>query len=206
MPNVENVKNDPAMLYALMEVTKERYVLISAQELAQFDEYLKAAHNNDQDITVDLESSDHEPFQLVYGALIYRDISNEDLKKNIEDLKGCAMIDLNGNDFGQLIASSYTDICLFGEENKDNGSIPFVALMQTKNKEHDHISITMFPYYGMMIWESMINRPFLLACRKFVKIDGLTLSNWRHYIDKKILDEAYQNATFYTGPREAEEV
>ena len=71
--------------------------------------------------------------------------------------------------------------------------------MQTLCKEEDFTSTTMFPCCNRNVWENMVNRTFLLACKKFVKIEGLTLDNWKNYIDMDVLEEAYQNADLYTG-------
>ena len=191
-------KNTDAILYALMQVTDDEMILISANEISKFDDYLQAAKENDKDINIDFETCDNEPYQLVYGALMFHDIEKDKLKEYIDNLKGYAMIDLDGEEFNKLTASVYADICLFEDKSKHTESIPFVALMQTICEEDEFISTTMFPCCNRSVWENMVNRTFLLACRRFIKIDGLTVDNWKNYIDMKTLDEAYHLADLYT--------
>lgn len=193
---------DKTVLYALFEIVDNKRILISANELSRFDYYLEAAKNNDTNINIDRETCDNESYQIVYGALMFHDKNKDKLLKYINDLKGYAMIDLDGEDPTQIIASAYADICLFEDKSKHPESIPFVALMQTMCSEQETISTTIFPYCDTNVWENMVNRPFLLACRKFVKIDGLTTDNWKNHIDMAILDKAYQDADLYTGEEE----
>lgn len=196
-------KDEDALLYALMQVAEDKYILISANEVSVFDDYLEAAKDNDRGIDIDLDTCDKEPYQLVYGSLLFHDIDREKLIEYVNGLKNYALIDLDVEEFGKLTASAYADICLFEECGKRRGSIPFVALMQTLCKENVCTSTTMFPCCNRLVWENMVNRSFLLACRKFVKIDGLTLDNWKSHIDMDVLDKAYQNAELYTGITDA---
>ena len=62
---------DKAMLYALVQITDEARVLLSAEELVVFDDYLKAAKEEDKGIIVDMDTCDNEPYQLVYGAMMF---------------------------------------------------------------------------------------------------------------------------------------
>lgn len=203
MKNMHNenccYKDEEAVLYALMEIKKNQMILISANEIDNFDYYLQSAKNGDKDITIDFETCDNEPYQLVYGALMFHDIDKDKLKDYIEASKGRAMIALDGKNKNELAVSAYADICLFEDNCKHAESIPFVALMQTLCEEEEDISITMFPCCDRNVWENMVNRSFLLACRKFVKIEGLTQENWKEYIDMNILKEAYHLADLYTG-------
>lgn len=188
-----------AVSYALMELPGYKEILISANEVSKFDEYLKLAHDDDKDIFIDFETCDHEPYQLVYGALKFHGIDKEHIIDYVYDSKERALIDLDGVDMKNLVASSYADICLFTDRMTRPESIPFVALMQTMCEEKDGTSVTMFPCCDMTVWENMVNRSFLLACRKFVSIDNLTLENWKEHVDMNVLDDAYRLSGIYTG-------
>ena len=195
-------KDVNAMLYALMEVVEDRFILISAQEVTVFNDYLQAAKENDKDIFIDFETCDKEPYQLVYGALMYHGTPKEEVIEYVNGNKECALINVDGDEFGKIIASSYSDISMYEDRCKHGESIPFVALMQTKCVEEEYVSVTMFPCCDRNVWENLVNRTFLLACRRFVKVDGLSLENWKNYIDEDILNEAYRLAGIYTGETE----
>ena len=193
---------DKAMLYALVQITADARVLLSADEISVFEDYLKAAKEDDKDICVDLDTCDNEPYQLVYGAVMFHGEEKEKVLEYINGIKNYALINVDGREFGKLTASAYADICLFEDRGKYSESIPFVALMQTLCTEEQDTSTTMFLYCNRSVWENMVNRTFLLACRRFIKIEGLTPENWRSYIDMKTLDEAYYYADLYTGKTE----
>lgn len=194
--------DEDKLLYALMQITDTHKRLISAHELCFFDDYLESAKKEDADINIDLESCDSEPYQLVYGALMYHDVEYDTVVENIVKNKDRALINVDREPYGQLVASAYSDIQLYKDEAVTENFIPFVALMQTKCEEEEHISTTLFPYCAGLVWENLVNREFLFACRKFVKIDNLTTDNWKEHIDMNILREAYSVADLYTGEDE----
>lgn len=105
--------------------------------------------------------------------------------------------------------SGYNDIQLFPElaYDPDGSYIPFAALMKTKYQLQDmEYSITMFPLNAAMtVFESMMNRPFLLACRESRAVEGITEENWKEYLDMKLLENAYLEADLYTGAVEDDE-
>ena len=107
---------DKNVLYALFEVMEGKHILISAKEVSVFDDYLRLAQDNDNDISIDLDTCDKEPFQLVYGALMFHEIETEKVIEDVNGLKGYAMIDLDGNEIGKISASAYHDICMYQDK------------------------------------------------------------------------------------------
>lgn len=197
--------DDVKMTYALVSISNKR-ILISAGEDGLNDIYWEAAINDDKDIEIDCDSCENEAYQLVYGALMFHDIDKNDAMKAAESCKNAAMISIDGrqpsHEFGKLTASVYDDICFYPElaDELDHVTIPFVALMKTLCLEKDYASTTLFPcYQNLKVWESMVNRDFLLSCRKFVKVEGLSIDNWKDHIDVESVYVAYRLAPIYTG-------
>ena len=58
----------------------------------------------------------------------------------------------------------------------------------------------MFPCYGnLYVWECMVNRKFLLACRKKIAVgENVTSKNWKDQINKELI-VAYNISGIYTG-------
>lgn len=190
-----------AMLYAVMPIDAEHKILLSANEFCLFDRYLAFAKNNDKEIVVDMETADFVLPQIVYGSLMFYEKNYEHVKEYVEELRGYAMIDLD-REVGKLTASTYEDIILFPENSKMKNFIPFAALMKTTHKFEDiNKSVTMFPYTGGLVWEDMVNRNFLLACRKMEPVkEYINTTNWKNYIQFNEMMEAYAVADIYTGP------
>ena len=186
------------LAYALLEINDTTMILVSAEEMTNYNKYLKSARNNDADINIDFDTCDNEPYQIVYGSILYHERKGEEIIEYVNELKELALINVDG-EFGNLIASAYDDIRLFTDESIRNESIPFAALIKTKCEENPYSPVTLFPCCDRTVFENIINRSFLLACRKFVKIEGLTIENWTEFIDMDTLKEAYRTAEIYTG-------
>ena len=193
------------LLYAALEFTNGRTSLISANESALYDRYLDYALNKDKDVSIDLESHEKQPYQLVYGGLMFsrEEINIIEIQSSLEQNKETAFIDLDSEKDGHVTASLYYDIKLFPDnEAATDGFVPFVALMKTHHVLHDkESSITMFPYGARLVWEDMINRPFLLACRETASFDDLSRDNWKDHIDEDLLMRVFKVADLYT-PKE----
>lgn len=187
-------KDTDKMQYALFEAIKDRFILISAEEFAVYDKYLKAALERDKDIVINLEQSDEEPLQLVYGAMILnKGVVYEEAAKVAEELTGYALFDVEED---RVNVSGYEGIQLFPEDAESDTFIPFAAVMKTIHRlKGMPCSITMFPSMaGRTVWAALANRPFVLACRDSDLIEGLTADNWKAFIDKNSLMEAYRVA------------
>lgn len=198
-------KDDDMLLYAYLEIHNQ-WCLLSANEVSVFDEYLEYAHNDDKNINIDFDCNDKSPYQLVYGGVMYReDIDSGEVESYLESNIGCALIDLDGESDCDLIASQYEAIKLYKNHAKGNW-MPFVALMRTHHTLNDaEYSITMFPYTGNYVWECMVNKVLLLACRKTVAIDGLNPLNWEQYIDEELLMRTFSVADLYIPKSDTEE-
>lgn len=193
--------DDDALLYCILR-SGGHEMLLSAREADIFDQYLEYARHNDEELSVDMESADHEPLSIVYGGLMMKQCEFDKIRKIVEGLKDYAFLDLD-RDKENLAASCYKDIVFFPEYKKHDNFIPFAALMQTTHPfDNDGVSITMFPMNKCnLIWECMAGKQFLLACRKKVTAnDGTTTDNWKNQINMDELIAAYQVADLYTGP------
>lgn len=196
-------KDTDKLIYAFMQITNEEKVIVSATEMNFFEKYLDLAKNKDKGVRVDMDTCDNPGHKhLVYGGMMFdsNKRSLEKLEDHIKQNSGCAMIELL-EDETSLIASSYNDIILYPEKSKSPNFIPFAALMDTDCKlDSEDYSITLFPYTGGLIWEDMVNRSFLLACRKFIPCDdSISLDNWKSLIDMEELISVYAVADLYTG-------
>ena len=89
-------KDDDKLAYAYIEITDETKILIAASEIALFDEYLEYAKADDKNIIIDHEQPDNEPFQIMYGGIMFNEekISVEKVMELANDLKGYSLYDL----------------------------------------------------------------------------------------------------------------
>lgn len=200
-------KDNDALLYGILKMG-EHAILVSAREMQVFHEYLEYAKNGDIEISVDMDAAENAPFSIVYGGIMLKNGMLENIRESIDDLKGCALLDLDRNK-DDLAASRYEDIVLFPDYSKAGSFIPFAALMQTTHPfDSDDTSVTMFPLYqGNLVWECMVNKPFLLACRNKMTVkDGTTVDNWKSQINMDKLLTAYSVADLYTGPVDDEKI
>ena len=190
-------KEDDLLLYAYLELGDNK-ILISANEVDLFDMYLEKAHNGDKEIIIDYAESDNEPYQIIYGGLMFdNDRHNlEEILDLTEKMKGVAFFTLEEN---KVSVSGYMDIVVYPSDAVSEGFLPFAALMQTTYRLEDmEYSVTMFPALkGYHIWECMANRPFLLACRKGYMKEGVTQENWKEHIVYDEMLEVYKISDLY---------
>ena len=177
------------MYYARMELNENHSCLISANEIENFDKYLKLAREGDRNITIDLDTDEKCKPIIVAGKVLLQSTSrgNQTLK-TIKASKNCALInieeDFDENLAHQIHASAYLDIILDKTHADNAGGVPFWALMQTLETFQDHRPLTLFPCTGGLVWEDLVNRPYLLACRRVIPTGKTpTVRTWKKYID-----------------------
>jgi len=190
-------KDDDKLAYGYLAITDETMILIAASEIALFDEYLKYAKAEDKDIVINHEQPDHEPFQIMYGGIMFDDekVSVEEVMDLATKLKGYSLYDLEAE--GKVNVSGYTDIAFYPEDAISKNFIPFAAFIQTQHRLNNTESpTTLFPALAnyRFVWEKMVNRPFLFACRESFLADDCTVENWKEKIDKDRLMAAYNIA------------
>lgn len=194
----ECIYKDKKLLYALMEVGENK-IIIAASEMLLFDTYLEYAHDDDKNLAINYEESDNEPYQLVYGSILENpicDFNYKELANLAEEMKGYALLELV--DENEIRVSGYDDILVL-EYGKAEGNYPFVALMKTRSTFVTDYSKTMFPAGKCNVWESLVNRPFLLACRYSIRPDDLTIENWKSYVSEETMLSINEVADLYTG-------
>lgn len=201
---------DLRLLYACMEISEKKFITVSASEIGVYDEYLEASLKNDVEVIINLDEPDKEPFQIVYGGIFINKLYENKKKfalEFVDKYKNYALGELDSDK--KVNISVYNDIQLFPElaYAPEGDYIPFAALMKTKHELKDmKYSVTMFPLNATMtVFESMLNRPFLLACRESRRIDGLMEENWKDNLDLELLKKAYVKADLYTGVGEESE-
>ena len=192
---------DNTPIYALMELGSHK-VLIAASEVEYFNQQMQNVNKiKAYEDSLTYEEIESLPFTLVYGAIMTSaTTSTEDVVKEVERLKECTLVNVNEN---EIKAACYHDIeLLMDYADEQNGKIPFAALMQI----HDEIetdAVTSESYFAcyknLGVLESMLNRYFILACRRTDKKEGLTKENWREQIDYTALSDAFEVADLYTG-------
>ncbi len=197
--------DEDALAYADIEVNGER-ITISAYEVGFFDELLKCANNDDKDINIDFETGDHFPYSIVYGGLFvskwlakeYKTTEaliswlTEDFRSN----KGCPLAVID-DDFRNMAASVFQGAYIDTNKNhwKMDLFVPFAALVQTNEAVNDlPCPTTYFPLPEGLLWESMMNRPWLLAARVLQPLKEEQVDSWQKYIDTAKLYEAYEAA------------
>ena len=180
--------------YVLMEIMEGKEMLIAAEEFPLFDRYLDYANNEDKEVVIDFNQPDREPYKLVYGGMLLNvGVTYEKALEISSRLAGYALYDLEET---RVNVSGYEAIEFYPEDALSENYIPFVALMKTCHKLQDMSrSITMFPAMEeYRVWEAMVNRPFVLACREAVLVEGVSVDNWKRHIDRGKLMEVYQKA------------
>lgn len=188
--------NSPKFKYARRQLNKNHSCLISADEVAYFDKYLEAARNGDKDITIDLEKADEEAPIIIAGALLSNSVPLNDAVELAKKHVGCAMITIENTtkeNFGKLTASAFLDIHFTPEFSSDN-RIPFWGLFETRETIRPDSALTLFPATGGLVWEDLVNRPYLLACRRIILTESEpTVENWKDMVnfnDLRAFDEA----------------
>lgn len=188
--------NNPKFKYARHQLNKNHSCLISADEVAYFDKYLEAARNEDKGIIIDLEKADKKTPIIIAGALLSNSVPLNDAVELAKKHIGCAMItieDTTGKRFGKLTASAFLDIHFTPEFSNDN-RIPFWGLFKTHETIRPNSALTLFPATGGLVWEDLVNRPYLLACRRIILTESKpTVENWKDMVnfnDLRAFDEA----------------
>lgn len=122
----------------------------------------------------------------------------EEIVEMANNMKGYALMELVDDE--KIRVSGYDDIYIL-EHGKAEGNYPFAALMKSKNtSENPNCSNTMFPAVEhKCVWDSMVSRRFLMACRYAEQPDGLTKENWRSFISEDKMIEINKVADLYTG-------
>jgi len=102
-------KDDDKLAYGYLAITDETMILIAASEIALFDEYLKYAKAEDKDIVINHEQPDHEPFQIMYGGIMFDDekVSVEEVMDLATKLKGYSLYDLEAEGYPSSTFSGY---------------------------------------------------------------------------------------------------
>lgn len=201
-------KDDDCLQYCLMNVYEDKMVLMSASELVFFEELLESAKRNDANIVLDYEQPIKEPYKLVYGLMkINVGTSVEEAVDMANRLKDYAMLDIGCDEKNKMTitVSGYTDIYLdMQSTEKATSSIPFCALMKTTHDfENLQSSISMFPSISVndnkpIVWECMMNRPFLLGCRSSSEFHG-TIDKWKEQIDFSKMKNTAQIVDYVFG-------
>lgn len=172
------------MQYALMKISKAKYVLVDASEyeyLRDFKGYIISDYEPPEENTC---------LKIVYGSIIPQsEWSEEDVIKNVNKYKGYALGYIHDN-LCHLI--ELLDIALYNEDDTENRTkyIPFGALIRTvldiptmkKN------AITAFIRYGNMKPEdNVLNRFGVYSIKdQERRIKGnVTKENWKSFIDKE---------------------
>lgn len=205
--------HDKNMEYAYMERPDGKRFLISAEELLLHDKYLRYARRNDKGVKI-VEPADDNPLKIVYGMMLVNPLFEvAEALKLADDIKTYALFDINQK---YVNISVYEDIQFDMDYKRSNegcedcedceyycasetNEFPFAALMNTSHTFNgNRCAVTIFPALknNKTIFEKMVNRPFALACIKSCQVEGLTLENWKKYIDKEEMLEAAERALF----------
>lgn len=196
-------EKDLLMQYAFMEIG-EIMAIVEAEEYSIFDELVEKAKSG-KDLPVDETTVNSTNYKIVYGSIIFRSecFTEKETIKIIQDMTNYNFIYIQEN---KATVCEYCDIKLYPQAEYRNSDtmIPFVALMKLPFSLNERSnSITLTPIIGekgkeLTIFEYMINRPFILACRKEFIAENLTKENYEQYIDMKTLKKAYDLSDIIT--------
>ena len=198
-------KDNDNLAYADMDINGVR-VTISAYEVGFYDELLNCAKNGDKDINIDFETGDHFPYSIIYGGLFVSKQAgkacsntdeliqklNEDFRRNRE----CALAVIDDN-FKSMVVSVFHAAYIDTRKShwKMDLFVPFAALIQTDKLVNDSpCPTTYFLLPKGLLWESMMNRSWLLAARALQPLKQEQVSSWQQFIDTSKLYKAYESA------------
>lgn len=190
---------EPCMKYAFMQLKDDFFALIDAEEYTFFDELLERGKSKETDIAIDEDSIDNTAYKLVYGGVLINThlMDVETAIKTIDKMLNYAFLYIEKE---KATVCTYCAIEMFPTISKAENWIPFVALMKLPvSLQNQSCSITLTPAisekeHEKCLWEYMVNRPFLLACRYEAVIEELTEENYKDYVDLDYMIEAYNKA------------
>lgn len=194
---------DAAMKYAYMQLTEEAFALMDAEEMCFFDEILEKAKNK-ADIAIDETSKEQVSYKLVYGGLLVNEktIEKEEAVKIAKEMEGFSFAHIKGD---VATICQYKEIMFFEKYGTNKMGIPFVAIMKLPEGLNErNCSITLTPLFEGHdnMWEHMVNRPFLLACRLEEDFSGRENEKLETLVNKEKLDEAFAKAFIVEGVEE----
>lgn len=204
-------KDTDCLKYALMQITEKFFALIDADEFAFCDELLELARKGEA-ITFDYDAQEDVPFKIVYGGILINTniFDEEQAVKTVNEMVNYSYAYITRE---KATVCGYCAIRLYPEMKHSDNFIPFAACMNLPFGLNDRSSaITLTPLIcspkkkgkDTSAWEFMINRPFVLACRKEAQINGLTQENFEQMIDAELLREAYWSADLVDDVEEYE--
>jgi len=207
MTNDKRVTNctycDAAMKYAYMQLTENFFALMDAEEMCFFDALFEKAKNKTE-TEFDETLEENVSYKLVYGGLLVNEkiMTKEEAIKVVKEMTGFSFAQIKED---TAITCQYKEIMLLENNEVDNMGIPFAAIMKLPEELNErNCSITLTPLFEHHdnMWERIVNRPFLLACRleeDIIKTETETLST---LIDKEKLNEAFARAFIVEGVEE----
>lgn len=200
--HIENCRyEDNAPIYALMQFGPHR-ILIAASEVEYFNQQMQNVNGiKEFEGSLTYEEIESLPPTLVYGAIMTSATTKtEDVVKEVERLKECTLVSATEN---EIKVACYLDIELLMDcADEQNGRIPFAALMQipdTIDADAETSQSYFACYKDLGVFESLLNRHFILACRRTDRKEDLTIDNWKEHIDYTALSNAFDVADLYTG-------
>lgn len=196
---------EKAMKYAYIDLTENHRALIDAEEMSFFDALLEKAKNN-PDIEIDEQSEENVSYKLVYGGLLV----NERLTSTEEAIQ--TAMEMAGFHFAHITENAatlcrYKEIMFFENKKASEMGIPFAAIMKIPlDLNNSNCSVTLTPLFQghNNMWEQMVNRPFLLACRLEEYITERENEDFVSLINTELLQEAFDRAFIVEGVEDEE--
>jgi len=207
MENNEHLEKCPgcgaALKYAYMKLTEDFTALIDAEEMCFFDALLEKAKEN-IDIEIDETSEENASYKLVYGGMLVNETTTpiEEAVVIAHDMVGFTFAHITED---MAITCKYKEIMFFTNNKPNQMGIPFVAIMKLPEELNDrNRSVTLTPMFSNHenMWEHMVNRPFLLACRLEEDITGRENECLESLINTDTLNEAFARAFIVEGVEE----
>lgn len=174
------------MQYALMEIMKDRRIIVDALEYGLIDQVLESGNIQNELDQLDnnkIKYNEAAPLKIVHGVIRKNPHFSENLTdyitKNYINKQFTTYLESQTfHDFGLI------DIVIY-ESDKDNHT-PFSALI-CADFDIDNTSkraTTAFVSYGdLSIFESLLNREFILSITQQSEfVEDLNETNWKNYI------------------------
>lgn len=194
---------DAAMKYAYMQLTEEYFALMDAEEMCFFDKLLEKA-KSEEAIEIDETSEEQVLYKLVYGGLLVNKkiMEKEEVLKIVKEMAGFPFAHIQED---HATICQYKEIMFYENHGANCMGIPFAAIMKLSEGLNDrNRSVTLTPLFEdhNNMWEQMVNRPFLLACRLEENITGRENEKLETLVHKEKLHEAFARAFIVEGVEE----
>ncbi|NUH84797.1 hypothetical protein HUN92_13815 [Bacillus firmus] len=174
------------MQYALMEIAKDRMILIDALEYELMEELRESGDIQEANLKLDKEKQKYDedyPLKVVSGVIKVNPDAKGNIKQHItENCKNKMYTTyLEDRRFHEL---GLVDIVFHSEDVEDDISFSALICSDINVESENERAITAFVAYAdLSSFENILNRDFVLSIEKQSEnTSNITEQNWKEYI------------------------